>query len=283
MTSPASAPPVLKPHENKLSGQVAIVTGASSGIGRAMAGALAAAGAHVVVNHPPFEGSGEKAAAIVSAIEKAGGRATAIAADISKEEQVDAMVARTVEELGGLHIMISNAGIEKPAPIHEMKLADWEAVIDVNLTGAFLTARAAVREFLRHEPDPRLSASRGKIVFTSSVHEFIPWAFQTNYAASKGGIMLLMKSLAQELSDKKIRVNSIAPGAIRTPINRESWENETEMKELLELIPYGRIGEPDDIGRAVAWLVSDEADYVVGTSLVIDGGMSLYPGFRGEG
>lgn len=283
MTPPAPSSPVRKPLDKNLSGQTAIVTGASSGIGRAMANALAARGANVVVNHPPFEGSDEKAAAVVSEIEQAGGRATAIAADISKEDQVDAMVARTVEELGGLHIMIANAGIEKPSPIQEMKLSDWQAVIAVNLTGAFLTARAAVREFLRHEPDPNLSASRGKIVFTSSVHEFIPWAFQANYAASKGGIMLLMKSMAQELSDKKIRVNSVAPGAIRTPINRESWEDDAEMKELLELIPYGRIGEPDDIGRAVAWLVSDEADYIVGTSIVIDGGMSLYPGFRGGG
>lgn len=283
MKPAVAAPHASKPVENALSGQVAIVTGASSGLGSAIAKALAAAGAAVAVNHPPFEGSREKAEAVVSEIEAAGGRAVAIAADVSREDQVDAMVAEAVERFGDLHIMVANAGIERSAPVTEMSLADWRAVIDVNLTGAFLSARAAARAFLRREPDRELSAARGKIVFTSSVHEFIPWAFQANYAASKGGVMLLMKSLAQELAPMGIRVNSVAPGAIRTPINRESWETPEDMAELLRLIPYGRIGEPGDIGRAVAWLVSDAADYVVGTSIVIDGGMSLYPGFRGEG
>jgi glucose 1-dehydrogenase len=156
-------------------------------------------------------------------------------------------------------------------------------VIDVNLTGAFLSARAAVREFLRRGPQPQLSAATGKIIFTSSVHEFIPWAFQANYAASKGGMMLLMKSLAQEVAPMKIRVNSVAPGAIATPINLHSRNTPEELEALLKLIPYGRVGDPEDVGRAVAWLASDASDYVVGTSLVIDGGMSLYPGFRGEG
>jgi glucose 1-dehydrogenase len=266
-----------------LSGQVAIVTGASSGIGRATAIELARAGAIVVVNHPPRARSREKAEGVVGEITAAGGRAVAIEADVAKEDQVDRMVAETVRQFGTLHILVANAGIERPAAIRDMKLADWQAVIDVNLTGAFLTARAAVREFLRRGPVPDLSAATGKIVFTSSVHEIIPWAFQTNYAASKGGLALLMRSLAQELGPSKIRVNSVAPGAIRTPINAEAWQTEAARAKLLELIPYGRIGEPEDVARAVAWLVSNAADYVTGASLIIDGGMTLYPAFRGEG
>ena len=267
----------------ELSGQVAIVTGASSGIGRAIAKSLAQAGATVVVNHPPGPRAEVMAIAVAAEIDAAGGRALPIAADVSKEDQVEAIAAETVRRFGALHIMVANAGIERPSPVHEMSLADWQSVIDVNLTGAFLSARAAAREFLRRGPVPDVSSAAGKIVFTSSVHEFIPWAFQANYAASKGGIMLLMKSLAQELAPMKIRVNSIAPGAVRTPINTEAWETDAAREELLRLIPYGRIGTPEDIGRAVAWLVSDAADYVTGTSLVIDGGMSLYPAFRGEG
>ena len=268
---------------DELSGQVAIVTGASSGIGRAIAKSLAQAGATVVVNYPPGPRSEAKAEAVAAEIKEAGGSAEPIAADVSKEDQVDAMAAETVRRFGALHIMVANAGIERPSPVREMSLADWQSVMDVNLTGAFLSARAAAREFLRRGRVPDVSLAAGKIVFTSSVHEFIPWAFQANYAASKGGVMLLMKSLAQELAPMKIRVNSIAPGAIRTPINTEAWETEAAREDLLRLIPYGRIGTPEDIGRAVAWLVSDAADYVTGTSLVIDGGMSLYPAFRGEG
>ncbi|MFC5035453.1 glucose 1-dehydrogenase [Tianweitania sediminis] len=259
------------------------MTGASSGIGHAAAKALAKAGASVLVNHPPTAGSMEKAAAVVAEIKADGGVAAALGADVSKEEQVDAMVRETLRLFGGLDIMVANAGIERPAPIHEMSLSQWQAVIDVNLTGAFLSARAAAREFLRRGPQPNLSLAAGKIVFTSSVHEFIPWAFQANYAASKGGMMLLMKSMAQELAPMKIRVNSVAPGAIRTPINAASRDTQAEMEDLLSLIPYGRLGEPEDIGRTVAWLASDASDYVTGTSLVIDGGMSLYPAFRGAG
>ena len=266
-----------------LSGQVAIVTGASSGIGRASAQALAAAGATVVVNYPPKKTSRDKADAVVREIETAGGTAIAIAADVSKEDEVEAMIAETVRRFGTLHIMVANAGIERGSPIHQMSLADWQTVIDVNLTGAFLCARGVAREFLRRGPQPAVSPATGKIIFTSSVHEFIPWAFQANYAASKGGIMLLMKSLAQELAPMKIRVNSVAPGAIRTPINAESRDTAERKAKLLSLIPYGRIGEPEDVARAVAWLSSDDSDYVTGTSLVIDGGMSLYPSFRGEG
>jgi glucose 1-dehydrogenase len=266
-----------------LSGQVAVVTGASSGLGRATAEALARAGAIAIVNHPPTPASKRKAAEVVAGIEASGGRAAAMAADVSKENQVDAMVAEVVERFGTVHILVANAGIERPAAIQDMSLADWQAVIDVNLTGALLTARAATREFLRRGPQPDRSAATGKIVFTSSVHEIIPWAFQVNYAASKAGIGMLMRSLAQELAPMKVRVNSVAPGAIRTPINTQAWQTEAAREKLLGLIPYGRIGEPDDVARAVVWLASDAADYVTGATLVVDGGMTLYPAFRGEG
>lgn len=266
-----------------LSGQVALVTGASSGIGKASAIALAEAGATVIVNHPPKESSHEKGAAVVAEIKAAGGKAVAIAADVSREEEVDAMFAETARRFGTLHILLSNAGIENPAPIRDMTLDQWRIVLDVNLTGAFLCARAAAREFLRRGPQPEISTATGKIIFTSSVHEIIPWAFQANYAASKGGMALLMKSLAQELAPEKIRVNSVAPGAIRTAINTEAWNTDTALRDLLKLIPYGRVGASEDIANAVVWLASDAADYVTGTSLLIDGGMSLYPAFRGGG
>jgi glucose 1-dehydrogenase len=266
-----------------LSQQVAIVTGASSGIGRATAKALAAAGATVVVNHPPSESSRTKAEAVLREISAAGGRAIALAADVSREDQVDAMFAETVSRFERLDILVNNAGIERGASIQDMALADWQAVIDVNLTGQFLCSRAAVRAFLSGKGRDKASGAIGKIVFVSSVHAVIPWAFQSNYAASKGGVSLLMRSLAQELAPMKIRVNSVAPGAIRTPINREAWASEDNMAELLKLIPYGRIGEPEDIGRAIVWLASDASDYVTGTALVIDGGMTLYPAFRGAG
>lgn len=266
-----------------LDGNVAVVTGASSGLGRAIAKRLALAGAIVVVNHPPTDRSSAKAGGVLEEIDAAGGRAVAIGADVSSEEQVEAMFAKAIARFGTVHIVVANAGIEKPAPIEEMSLTQWRAVIDVNLTGAFLAARAGVREFLRRGPLPDLSPATGKIVFTSSVHEIIPWSFQVNYAASKGGLSMLMRSLSQELAPRKIRVNSVAPGAIRTPINVEAWETDKAMQKLLELIPYGRIGEPDDVASAVQWLASDASDYVNGTALVVDGGMTLYSSFRDAG
>ena len=261
--------------------RVAIVTGASSGIGRATAKALAAAGIAVVVNHrPPSRSDAEE---VVREIVNAGGRAVAIAADIRDEDQVEAMFAETVERFSKLNLLVNNAGIERPAPIQAMTLADWQAVIDVNLTGQFLCARAAVREFLKSEPSSARIGSCGAIVFVSSVHEIIPWAFHTNYAASKGAVSLFMRSLAQELAPLKIRVNSVAPGAIRTAINRDVRADSNSASELLKLIPYGRIGEPEEIAQAIVWLASDAADYITGASILIDGGMTLYPAFRGAG
>lgn len=262
-----------------LLGRKALVTGAGSGIGRAIAVALGAAGASVVVN---YRGGRAGADETVDRIVAAGGEAFAAQADVGREEDVEAMFAAVSERWGAIDILVANAGIQRDAPVAEMSLADWRAVIDTNLTGAFLCARAAVREF-RKRGTPRAERALGTILFISSVHEVIPWAYRTNYAASKGGIMLLMKSLAQEVAAEKIRVNSIAPGAIRTDINRAAWETPAALDSLLDLIPYGRIGEPDDVAKAAVWLVSDDADYVTGTTLFVDGGMTLYPGFEGEG
>lgn len=156
-------------------------------------------------------------------------------------------------------------------------------MIDTNLTGQFLCAQAAVRMFRHQKHDRGRSPAIGKIIFNSSVHQVIPWAGRANYAAAKGGLKLLMETLAQELASEKIRVNAIAPGAIQTDINSASWQTPEHRDRLLQLIPYGRIGVPEDVARAAVWLASDESDYVVGTTLYIDGGMLLYPAFRENG
>jgi glucose 1-dehydrogenase len=264
----------------KLKGQSALVTGASSGIGKAIAIELARAGAQVIVN---YYGSEEGAKDTIEEIESAGGKAIAIKADVSQEEQVQSMFRQMFEAFGTIDILVNNAGLQKDAAFLDMTLADWQKVIDINLTGQFLCAREAAREFMRRGIVKERSVAAGKIICISSVHEVIPWAGHVNYAASKGGVMLFMKSIAQELAPHKIRVNSIAPGAIKTPINNEAWETREAEKKLLELIPYGRVGEPLDVAKAAVWLASDDSDYVQGASLLIDGGMALYPGFADNG
>lgn len=266
--------------ETTLDGQRAIVTGANSGIGEGIAKGLAEAGAAVVVNYVAGEDSARR---VVDEILGAGGRAIAIKADVSSEEQVQEMFRRAVAELGGIDILVNNAGLQQDAAFHEMTLAQWRRVIDVNLTGQFLCAREAVREFLRRGQLPALSCSVGKIICISSVHDVIPWAGHANYAASKGGVAMLMKTMAQELAMKKIRVNSISPGAIKTPINTSAWDTAEAETALLKLIPYYRVGETRDIARAAVWLASDHSDYVTGATLYVDGGMTLYPEFREGG
>ena len=277
--APAVAPR-RGPSERPLAGQKALVTGANSGIGRAVAIALGEAGADVAVN---YVGGDSAAAEVVGAIGRAGAAAFACKADVSREAGVEAMFAETLQRFGTVDILVNNAGLQRDAPFHEMTLAQWRIVIDVNLTGQFLCARAAVREFLRRGVVPAVSCAAGKIICMSSVHQQIPWAGHANYAASKGGIMMLMESLAQEVAPARIRVNAIAPGAIRTPINRAAWETGAAYDRLMTLVPYQRIGEPEDIARAAVWLASDDSDYVVGTTLFIDGGMTLYPGFATGG
>ncbi|MCH4878732.1 glucose 1-dehydrogenase [Pseudomonas sp. TMW22090] len=259
--------------------QVALITGASSGIGAGAAKALAAAGAAVVLNYNSQAAPAEE---LARQIKEQGGRAIAIGADVAKEEDVERLFAQTLEAFGSLDILVANSGLQKDAPAVDMSLADWNQVIGVNLTGQFLCARAALRVFNQQGIREGVSRAAGKIIHMSSVHQRIPWAGHVNYAASKGGVDMLMQSLAQEVSHQRIRINGIAPGAIRTAINQTATEG-AAAQELLKLIPYGRIGDVEDIANAVVFLASDASDYIVGTTLFIDGGMSLYPEFRGNG
>ncbi|MFB7108912.1 SDR family oxidoreductase [Streptomyces sp. NPDC056291] len=263
-----------------LKGQKALVTGANSGIGEATAIGLGRAGADVVVN---YVAGREEAERVVEEISGFGVRAMAYEADVSQEDQVVAMIERMVQEFGTIDILVANAGLQRDASFTEMTTAQWQKVLDVNLTGQFLCAREATKEFLRRGVVREVSRAAGKIICMSSVHQLIPWAGHVNYAASKGGVQMMMETLAQELAPRRIRVNAVAPGAIRTPINRSAWNTPDAEKDLLELIPYGRVGDPEDIAQAVVGLASDLMDYVVGTTLYVDGGMTLFPGFATGG
>jgi glucose 1-dehydrogenase len=263
-----------------LVGQKALVTGANSGIGRAVAIGLARAGADVVVNYVTNEPAARE---VVRQIEAEGVRGLALGADVSKEAEVEAMFQAAIEAFGTLDILVPNAGLQRDAALTEMTLAQWETVIGVNLTGQFLCIREAVKEFRRRGVRPEVSVAAGKIVCMSSVHEVIPWAGHVNYAASKGGIQMMMKSLAQELAPHRVRVNAIGPGAIRTPINTKAWDTPEAYAELMKLVPYGRIGEPEDIAQVAVFLASDMADYINGVTLFVDGGMTCYPGFATGG
>jgi glucose 1-dehydrogenase len=263
-----------------LLGQTALVTGASSGIGKEVAMALGEYGANVIVNYSNGEAG---AKAVVESINQAGGRAIAHRADVSDEAAVRAMFDRVFVEFGTIDILVNNAGLQQDAAFEDLTLTQWNKVIGVNLTGQFLCSREAVREFKRRGVRRDISCAAGKIICISSVHDVIPWAGHVNYAASKGGVMLMMKSIAQEVAPYRIRVNSISPGAIRTPINMQAWDTPEAYQELLKLIPYKRIGEPNEIGRAAAWLASDYADYITGQTIYVDGGMTLYPGFETGG
>ncbi len=264
----------------KLEGQVAIVTGASSGIGAGVAKALAAEGALVVVN---YSSSPEKAEAVLTEIKQLGGEGCTFKADVSKEAEVVDMFQQAIKRYGTVDILVNNAGLQKDAKFHEMTLDQWNFVLGINLTGQFLCSREAIKEFLRRGVVPERSKAAGKIICMSSVHEVIPWAGHANYSASKGGVMMLMKTIAQEYAPMKIRVNSIGPGAIRTPINHAAWQTPEAYNALLKLIPAKRIGEANDIGGAAVWLSSDDSDYVNGITLFVDGGMLLYPGFEDNG
>jgi glucose 1-dehydrogenase len=268
--------PIVK----SLIGQKALVTGANSGIGRAISIALGHAGADVVINYVTAP---ERAQKVVEEVELCGARAYAHRADVSSETEVEQMFAKMREEFGTIDILVNNAGLQRDAPFEELSVADWDLVMNVNLKGQFLCARSAVREFKRRGVVRDVSCAAGKILCISSVHDAIPWAGHVNYAASKAGISMMMKSIAQEVAPYRIRVNALSPGAIRTPINTEAWSTRAAYNALMNLVPYKRIGEPEDVGRAAVWLVSDESDYITGTTLYIDGGMTLYPGFETGG
>jgi glucose 1-dehydrogenase len=266
--------------DQPLRGQKALVTGASSGIGEGIARALGAAGAAVIVN---YAGNAAGAARVVADLNAGGAEARAIRADVAREADVEAMFAEVLADWGRIDILVNNSGVQRDAALTEMTLEQWTTVLDVNLTGMFLCTRAAARAMIGQGPAPALSRATGKILCVSSVHEVIPWAGHVNYAASKGGVKLFMQSVAQELAPHRIRVNSIAPGAVQTPINRAAWETPQALQSLLTLIPYGRIGVPEDIGQAAVWLASDAADYVHGQTIFVDGGMTLYPEFARGG
>ena len=275
---PNEMPP--RPIQPVLAGQKALVTGASKGIGRGIALTLAQAGADVLVNYFSDE---EGAEATAEKVRGTGRQSLTVAADVSVETEVLSMFTRMIDTFGRIDILINNSGIQLNAPFDQMTLAQWQRVIDINLTGQFLCAREAVRAFKRQGIDQAVSYAMGKIIHISSVHDVIPWAGHVNYAAAKGGIMLLMKSIAQELAPLRIRVNSISPGAIRTPMNLEKLTTPESYQELLSLIPSKRLGEAEDVARAAVWLASDDSDYVHGAVLYVDGGMVLYPGFASGG
>jgi glucose 1-dehydrogenase len=277
---PQNAAPPLPPLPKLLHGQKALVTGANSGIGKAVALALAEAGADVGVNYVV---NPEEAEAVAKTARGLGVDARTYKADVSDEAEVTKMFAAFVGDFGALDILVANAGLQRDAPIATMTLEQWNKVLSVNLTGQFLCARAAIAQFRQQGDSRHVSRARGKIVCMSSVHQMIPWAGHVNYASSKGGIMLMMQSLAQECAPDRIRINSIGPGAIRTPINHDAWATQDAYDKLMQLIPYGRIGEPEDIGKVAAWLVSDYCDYIVGATLFVDGGMTLFPGFATNG
>jgi len=255
-----------------LDGQPALITGANSGIGRAIALGLARAGCDIAINYIAKD---DAACELAQEIESLGRRAILVKADVSDEDAVAGMFRSAIDTLGTIHILINNAGLQADADIDQMTLAQWKAVLDTNLTGQFLCMREAVREFKRRGIVREISKAAGKIVCVSSIHQSVAWAGHANYTASKGGVMMLMKSAALELAPKRIRVNAIAPGAIRTPINEAAWRTPEAYDALKAIIPDGRIGEAEEIAQAAVWLSSDAADYVTGATLTMDGGLSL--------
>ncbi|MFN3377892.1 MAG: SDR family oxidoreductase [Runella zeae] len=264
----------------KLTNQTAIITGSSSGIGKAIAIAFGQEGANVVVN---YNSSRDKALEVVKQIKAAGGDAIAVKANVGKEADVLKMFEKAVAVFGQIDIVVANSGIQNDATFMEMTLEQWENVININLTGQFLCAREAAKHFVTQAKGQAPVRAIGKIICMSSVHDMIPWAGHVNYAASKGGVLMFMKSIAQELAPLKIRVNAISPGAIQTPINKSVWSSEQNMKDLMNLIPYRRIGQPEDVAKAAVWLASDDSDYITGETLYVDGGMMLYPEFSDNG
>jgi glucose 1-dehydrogenase len=260
--------------------QTVLVTGASSGIGQGIAIGFGKQGANVVVNyHSDEEGANDTLEQII----KGGGKGLTYKADVGKEAEVVAMFDKTINEFGTLDVLINNAGIQKDSEFSTMTVDQWNMVINTNLTGQFLCAREAIQQFEAKKAGSPEGKAIGNIIFISSVHDIIPWAGHVNYASSKGGILMLMKSLALEVAPKKIRINGISPGAIATDINEDVWKDEDKRKELIKLIPYQRIGSPEDIAKVAVWLVSPESDYITGTTIYVDGGMTLYPGFVNNG
>ena len=261
------------PVARRLQNKRALVTGANSGIGRAIAIRLAQEGASVTVNYVTHP---EAADEVVREIKDAGGQAIAVMADISNEAQVEAMFARTLGELGGLEILVNNAGMETYQPFLEMPLEAWQKVLNIDLTGAFLCAQRAARAMVK-------SGAGGAIVNITSVHQTIPWGGYAHYCAAKSALAMLTKTIALELATENVRINAVAPGAIATPINQNVWGDPDSLRDLLTKIPSERVGKPEEVASVVAFLCSDEASYVTGATVYVDGGMTLYPSFRHGG
>lgn len=253
-----------------LKGKVVAITGGSTGLGRAMALRFAKEGANVAINYYKDEAEAQQ---VKSELEAYGVKAIIFGGDVQKEEDVVNFVQTTINELGTLDVMVNNAGIENPVPSHEMPLEDWNRVIGTNLTGAFLGSREAIKYFVEHD-------IKGSVINMSSVHEMIPWPLFVHYAASKGGIKLMTETLALEYAPKGIRVNSIGPGAIDTPINAEKFADPAQRADVESMVPMGFIGEPEDVANCAAFLASEQARYVTGITLFVDGGMTKYPDFQ---
>lgn len=253
-----------------LEGKVVVITGSSTGLGKAMAIRFAMEKAKVVVNYRSKE---DEANSVLEEIKNIGGEAIAVKADVTVESEVIDLVQSAIQHFGKLDVMINNAGLENPVPSHEMTLSDWNRVIDTNLTGAFIGSQEAIKYFVENNV-------KGNVINMSSVHEKIPWPLFVHYAASKGGIKLMTQTLAMEYAPKGIRVNNIGPGAINTPINAEKFADPVQRADVESMIPMGYIGKPEEIAAVAAWLASSESSYVTGITLFADGGMTLYPSFQ---
>lgn len=253
-----------------LIGKTAVITGGDSGLGAATALRLGQEHVNVVINYYKNENAAHQ---VKQSIEDAGGKATIIQGDISNPKTGDLLVNKAVNTFGDLDIWINNSGIQIQSPTNEVTVKDWEAVINVNLTGTFLGTKAALNYFLKKD-------KKGNIINTSSVHQQIPWPEFASYATSKGGIKLFSETTAMEFAKKNVRINSIAPGAIDTPINAKKFADPAKLKKVISMVPMGTIGKPSDVANAAAWLASNQSSYVTGITLFVDGGMSLYPAFQ---
>ena len=256
-----------------LKNKVVIVTGAGGGIGKSIAENFGKAQAKVVLNYRSDRHHDELNESI-EIITNAGGEAITVQGDVSVEADVKNLVKTTIDHFGTLDIMINNAGFEKAIPSHEMSLQEWQKVIDINLTGAFIGSREAINHFLKEN-------KQGVIINTASVHDRIPWPNYVNYAASKGGLKLMMETMSMEYAQYGIRINNISPGAIVTEHTKEKFSNPQTRDETLAMIPARKIGEPQDVANVVLFLASDFSSYVHGTTIYVDGGMTNYPSFMG--
>ncbi len=251
----------------------ALVTGGNSGIGEAIVRALAEAGARVAVNYVTHPEAAQK---IVNELKAAQGEALAIEADVSDPQSVAGMFTQVDDAWGGLDILVNNAGIDGERGMGwEIEIENWRKVIEVNLLGAFFCAQQALKRMIAQKS--------GVVVGISSVHEIVAWSGYSAYTASKAGTGMMMKTLAQEAAPHGVRVFAVAPGAIKTPINKSVWSDPEGMKDLLEKIPLQRMGEPDEIARVVVALASDVGSYVTGRTIFVDGGMTDYPSFAHGG